>query len=70
MFWSEARLLKLAKSRVIPDAKNGFLVATHGVEPNVEVVSTNAREVMPFRLSVDVPRAAIVLIISVVAYLL
>ena len=44
------------------DAKNGCLVTTHGVEPNVKVVYTNAREVIPFRLSVDVPRAAIVMI--------
>jgi hypothetical protein len=52
------------------NAKNGCLITTHGVEENVKVVYANAREVMPFRLSVDVPRAALLMIISGVAYLL
>ena len=46
------------------------MVTTHGVEPNVKVVYTIVREVIPFRLSVDVPKAAIAMITSMVVYLL
>jgi hypothetical protein len=53
-----------------PDGKTGCLITAHGIEENVKVVYTNARQVMPFRLSMDVPRAALVLVISGVAYLL
>jgi hypothetical protein len=52
------------------DAKSGCLITAHGVEENVKVVDSKTRDVTPFRLSVDAPRAAIVTVISGVAYLL
>jgi hypothetical protein len=53
-----------------PNAKNGCLITAQGVEENVKAVDTNGKEFLPFRLSVDVPRAAVVTIITGVAYLL
>ena len=53
-----------------PNAKNGCLITAQGVEENVKVVDAMGKEFLPFRLSVDVPRAAIVTIIAGVAYLL
>jgi len=53
-----------------PDAKDASLVTAQGVEEPVKVVRAYARGAPPFRLSVDVPRAAIVLVIAGVTYLL
>ena len=55
---------------VDPDAKEGSLITAQGVEERVRVVQRHARGAVPFRLSVDVPRALIVLAITMVAYLL
>ena len=55
---------------VNPDAKEGSLVTANGVEEKVKIVRTATRGTVPFRLSVDVPRAALVMIITGVAYLL
>jgi len=52
-----------------PDAKTGSLITVNGVEENVKVVVAKS-EFMPFRLSVDVPRAALTTVIAAVAYLL
>ena len=53
-----------------PDAKTASLITARGVEESVKVVRTNARGAAPFRLSVDVPRAALVMVIAGVGYLL
>lgn len=53
-----------------PDAKTGSLVTARGVEEKVKVVQAHGREVIPFRLSVDVPRAFMVLLIAGASYLL
>jgi len=53
-----------------PDAKMGSLITAHGVEENVKVIRAPAGAVVPFRLSVDVPRALLVTIIAGVSYLL
>lgn len=52
-----------------PDAKTGSLITVNGVEENVKVVQAKGG-FMPFRLSVDVPRAAVVTVIAAVTYLL
>ena len=52
------------------DAKDQGLLTARGVEEKVKVVRNDARGVVPFRLSVDVPRALLVLAISGVSYLL
>src|SRR5271168_4269189 len=70
MFWPRGKVTEAGKIGDDSDAKNGCLVTTHGVEPNVKVAYTNVWEAMPFRLSVDVPKAAIAMIISLVACLL
>jgi Ctr copper transporter family len=53
-----------------PDAKAASLITAQGVEEPVKVVRAYARIAVPFRLSVDVPRAAIVFVIAGVSYLL
>lgn len=53
-----------------PDAKTGSLITVQGIEQNVKVVRAGAPGVTPFRLSVDVPRAALVVVIAGVGYLL
>lgn len=53
-----------------PDAKIGSLVTVNGLEENVKVVTAGPRTVIPFRLSVDLPRAFLFMIISGVGYLL
>ncbi len=53
-----------------PDAKTGSLVTANGVEENVKVVQAKAGAVVPFRLSVDVPRACLTTVIAGVSYLL
>jgi len=59
-------------SRVEQDSesKDAALITANGVEENVRVVQAYAKETVPFRLSVDVPRAAIVTIIVGISYLL
>lgn len=52
-----------------PDAKVGALITVNGVEENVRVVQARLG-VVPFRLSVDVPRAVVTTVIAGVAYLL
>ncbi|KAK5099223.1 hypothetical protein LTS08_005803 [Lithohypha guttulata] len=53
-----------------PDAKEGSLVTAQGVEERVKVVKTAKQPTIPFRLSVDVPRAVLTLVIAGVGYLL
>jgi len=53
-----------------PDAKTGSLVTAQGIEENVKVVSARTGDVVPFRLSVDIPRAVLTTIIAGVSYLL
>ena len=52
------------------DAKTATLLTKRGVEETVRVVRNDAREVQPWRLSVDVPRAAMVTVTVGFAYLL
>ena len=53
-----------------PAAKTGALVTTNGVEENVKIIRSDTRGAVPFRLSIDVPRAGLVTVIAGVAYLL
>jgi Ctr copper transporter family len=53
-----------------PAAKTGALLTTNGVEENVKIVRSDAGGALPFRLSVDLPRAGLVMVITGVAYLL
>ncbi|RMD42905.1 hypothetical protein DV735_g2223, partial [Chaetothyriales sp. CBS 134920] len=55
-----------------PDAKLGSLITAQGVEERVKVVTavSPGSQTAPFRLSVDVPRAFLVLLITGVGYLL
>lgn len=53
-----------------PDAKIVSLVTPQGIEENVKVVHNIANGPIPWRLSVDVPRAALFLCIAGVSYLL
>ncbi|KAK2879997.1 hypothetical protein FQN49_000690 [Arthroderma sp. PD_2] len=51
--------------------KRGKLISAHGVEENVRVVNgTDGPPVMPWRFSVDLPRAAMVTLNAGVGYLL
>lgn len=52
------------------DAKEGSLVTAHGVEERVRVVRSTKQPGIPFRLSVDVPRAMMVALITGVGYLI
>ena len=52
------------------EAKDALLVGPRGVEQDVRVVTNRTRPVMPFRLSVDLPRAAYVTLMAAVGYLL
>ncbi|KAK2783831.1 hypothetical protein FQN51_004205 [Onygenales sp. PD_10] len=56
-----------------PNASTGTLVSSNGVEEKVKVVKSVAggvSEVAPWRFSVDLPRAALVMVIVGVGYLL
>lgn len=53
-----------------PDAKEGSLITAQGVEERVKVVRTAKQPAIPFRLSVDVPRAGLTFVITGVGYLL
>lgn len=50
-------------------ASNKGVLTTNGVEERIRVLRTDARGTIPFRLSVDVPRAALVMVIVGVGYL-
>ncbi|DAA74559.1 TPA_exp: putative Ctr copper transporter [Trichophyton benhamiae CBS 112371] len=53
------------------EKKTGRLISAHGVEENVRVVNATAGPpVMPWRFSVDLPRAAMVTLNAGVGYLL
>ncbi|KAL2795910.1 Ctr copper transporter [Aspergillus keveii] len=52
------------------DAKTGTLVTANGVEESVKVVNRENNEILPWRFSVDFPRALIYLCITGVSYLL
>ena len=52
------------------DAKSGSLVTAQGVEENVKVVQAQSKHVLPFRFSVDLPRAILVTVLVAVSYLL
>ncbi|KKK13880.1 hypothetical protein P175DRAFT_0442926 [Aspergillus ochraceoroseus IBT 24754] len=53
-----------------PDAKTGSLLTAQGVEESVRVVYRATQEPLPWRFSVDLPRALIFLCITGVSYLL
>lgn len=53
-----------------PDAKTASLITAQGVEENVKVVRNISHGPIPWRFSVDVPRAALFLCIAGVSYLL
>lgn len=53
-----------------PDAKEGSLITAQGVEERVKVVRTAKQPTIPFRLSVDVPRAFLMFVIAGIGYLL
>ncbi len=53
-----------------PDAAGALLLSAGGVEEGVRVVRRHVREPMPWRLSVDAPRAVVVTAIAGVGYLL
>jgi len=52
------------------DTKSTVLLTERGVEEEVRVVRSKSRGVMPWRWSVDLPRAFMVLILSGMGYLL
>ena len=52
------------------EGKGVVLLTERGVEEEVRVVRSKARAVMPWRWSVDLPRAFMVMVISGVGYLL
>lgn len=60
------------KARISTDteAKTALLVSAAGVEEEVRVVRRHVRGVPPWRLSVDLPRAMVVTVLSGVGYLL
>lgn len=53
-----------------PDAKTGSLITAQGVEERVKVIRAANHGAVPFRLSIDLPRALIVLVIAATTYLL
>ncbi|KAK1141793.1 hypothetical protein N8T08_008458 [Aspergillus melleus] len=53
-----------------PETKTASLVTAQGVEESVRVVRRVAREPIPWRFSVDLPRAFLFLVITGVSYLL
>ena len=53
-----------------PDAKVQALLTAQGVEERVKVVEAPGKPVVPFRLSIDIPRALLTTVIAGVAYLL
>lgn len=53
-----------------PEAKVQALLTAQGVEERVKVVEAPGKPVVPFRLSIDIPRAFLTMVIAGVAYLL
>ncbi len=53
-----------------PEAASAMLLSPFGVEEDVRVVRRHLRQAMPWRLSVDVPRALLVSLIAAISYLL
>jgi hypothetical protein len=53
-----------------PDERKEALLTAQGVEERVKVVQAKGSQTVPFRLSVDIPRAFLTMIIAGVAYLL
>lgn len=53
-----------------PDAKSASLVTAQGVEEKVKVVRKLSHQPLPWRFSVDLPRAIMYLFITGVSYLL
>lgn len=53
-----------------PDAKEGSLITAQGVEERVKVLKSVKQPGIPFRLSVDIPRAALSFVIVGIGYLL
>jgi solute carrier family 31 (copper transporter), member 1 len=53
-----------------PDAKTGSFVGPNGVEERVKYVQSDGKRALPFRLTTDLPRAALVTVIGGVSYLL
>ena len=53
-----------------PDAKSQALLTPQGIEERVKVVEAPGKPNVPFRLSVDIPRALLTMVIAGVAYLL
>lgn len=53
-----------------PAAKTGTLLTANGVEEKIRIVRSDSRGVVPFRLSVDIPRAALVMVMAGTGYLL
>jgi hypothetical protein len=66
----KGKTTEAGKIDVDPDAKPATLITAQGVEEPVKVFRAYAGGAVPFRLSVDVPRAAIVFVIAGVSYLL
>ena len=52
------------------DSKESSLITAQGVEEKVKVIQAPKQPGVPFRLSVDVPRAFLTMVIAGVAYLL
>ncbi|KAI9838914.1 MAG: hypothetical protein M1819_004122 [Sarea resinae] len=53
-----------------PDGKEATLISARGVEESVRVVKRKGRGVTPWRITVDGPRALLVVVIAGVGYLL
>jgi len=52
------------------ETKSGAVLTVNGVEEDVKVVTGDAPSPLPFRLSVDLPRATLVTVMAGVGYLL
>lgn len=53
-----------------PSSKVGSFVSANGIEERVKYVQADGRRALPFRLTIDLPRALLVTVISGVGYLL
>lgn len=53
-----------------PDSKLGTLISAQGIEENVKIVRNVVDGPIPWRFSVDLPRAGLFLCIAGVSYLL
>ena len=66
----KGRSSEAGKIDVDPDSLKASLITVNGVEENVKVVRNHVKSFAPFRLSVDVPRAAMTTAIVGVSYLM